>query len=117
MISLQATNLPPESNGRAWYELRSPFSVGSMWSSGETRRWDWSPSISEGPRRKTATAVILLSVTWGVVESSLVRWNLPEGEVRSFRYWRLNFHETMGGGGTVYKVHVSEVGDGLILQC
>ncbi|CAK9097930.1 unnamed protein product [Durusdinium trenchii] len=110
VISLQATNLPPESNGRAWYELRSPFSVGSMWSSGETRRWDWSPSISEGPRRKTATAVILLSVTWGVVESSLVRWNLPEGEVRSFRYWRLNFHETMGGGGTVYKVHVSEVG-------
>eukprot|EP00913_Durusdinium_trenchii_P022460 g21097.t1 len=75
VISLQATNLPPESNGRAWYELRSPFSVGSMWSSGETRRW-----------------------------------NLPEGEVRSFRYWRLNFHETMGGGGTVYKVHVSEVG-------
>lgn len=74
IISLQATNQGPEISGRSWLELRQPFSVGSVWSSGETRRF-----------------------------------NLPEGSA-AFRYWRLNFHETFGAGGTVYKVHVAEVG-------
>lgn len=74
IISLQATNQGPEVSGRSWLQLRQPFSVGSVWSSGETRRF-----------------------------------NLPDGS-SAFRYWRLYFHETFGAGGTVYKVHVAEVG-------
>ena len=38
MISVQATNQGPEVSDRSWLQLRSPFSVGSIWSSGETRR-------------------------------------------------------------------------------
>ena len=34
MISLEATNTA----GAGWLELRSPFTVGAAWSSGETRR-------------------------------------------------------------------------------
>jgi hypothetical protein len=37
------------------------------------------------------------------------RFNLPDGS-SAFQYWRLYFHETFGAGGTVYKVHVAEVG-------
>ena len=38
MISVQATNQGPEFSDRSWLQLRSPFTVGSVWSSGETRR-------------------------------------------------------------------------------
>lgn len=38
MISVQATNQGPEVSDRSWLQLRSPFTVGSVWSSGETRR-------------------------------------------------------------------------------
>ncbi|CAE7840905.1 unnamed protein product [Symbiodinium sp. CCMP2592] len=78
MISLEARN----DENAGWLELRTPFSVGAFWSSGETRR-PGPAMVAERSRSRTFKLVIRILSTW---PKSVLALQTSQSQSRTIRH-------------------------------